>query len=175
MCVKHVLLRVCGNVLLRYLPTQSNRQCANLETKINHQLHEIVESRRKRIQSEGGVYGSDLLGLILEDETKGNTKGPKLTTQHVIDECKTFFFAGHETTAGLLAWTMVLLSLNQEWQDKARKEALEICGDKEDLEPNSLSRLKIVKHFLAFIPFYRFSLKFIFALRNLCVLFQNKK
>ena len=151
-----MLLRVCRDVLLRYLPTKSNRKCVNLETKINLKLHELVESRRKRIQSEGGVYGSDLLGLILEEETKGNTKGPKLTTQHVIDECKTFFFAGHETVAGLLAWTMVLLSLNQEWQDKARKEVLEICAKGEDLEPNSLSRLKIVKHFPFLYPFTDF-------------------
>ena len=143
-CVKHVLLRVCGNVLLRYLPTQSNRQCANLETKINHQLHEIVESRRKRIQSEGGVYGLDLLGLILEDETKGNTKGPKLTTQHVIDECKTFFFAGHETTSTLLTWASLLLATNPEWQDRAREEVLAVCGRTEVLTAEAMGHLKIV-------------------------------
>mgnify|MGYP002775155156 CR=1 FL=1 len=127
-------------------------------------------------------YGNDLLGLMMAANHQRELKADKkknlsmmMSISEIIGECKTFFFAGHETTAGLLAWTMVLLSLNQEWQDKARKEVLEICGDKEDLEPNSLSRLKIVKHFLAFIPFYRFSLKFIFALRNLCVLFQNKK
>ena len=73
-CLYHVLLRACCDVILRYLPTQSNRKCANLEANMNLQLHEIVESRRKRIQSEGGVYGSDLLGLILEEETKGKQK-----------------------------------------------------------------------------------------------------
>ena len=166
----------------RFIPTAFNRYRWKLNREIVRILTKLIKDRLQTAAKLGlgpDSYGTDLLGLMMasnQGELKGNQKNlSRMGIPEIIGECKTFFFAGHETTAGLLAWTMVLLSLNQEWQDKARKEALEICGDKEDLEPNSLSRLKIVKHFLAFIPFYRFSLKFIFALRNLCVLFQNKK
>jgi len=64
----------------------------------------------------GGGYGNDLLGLLLEawspeperqagsDDDEGTTT--TLTTGEVIDECKTFFGAGQETTATLLVWTV---------------------------------------------------------------------
>jgi hypothetical protein len=135
-------------VLVRYFPTKLNRRCAILQRRIRRQLSELVEARRQRIRIEGGVYGFDLLGLMLEDEGKaGGSGGPRrFTTQQMIDECRTFFFAGHETTAGLLAWTMVLLSVHQEWQERVRREVLEACGgDAEALDPNALSKLKLVK------------------------------
>ena len=103
-----------------------------------------------------------MLGLILEDEAKGNN-GPKFTTEQIIDECKTFFFAGHETTAGLLAWTMVLLAEHQEWQGRARQEVLEVCGGKEDLNSSSLSRLKLVKPISIFLSFLVLMKRFVYG------------
>jgi len=106
----------------------------------------------------GGGYGDDLLGLLLEawspaepperqagSDDEGTTT--TLTTGEVIDECKTFFGAGQETTATLLVWTMFLLSTNPQWQDKVREEVLrEFPGGDGDV-PNSdtLSRLKLVR------------------------------
>lgn len=45
-----------------------------------------------------------------------------------MDECKTFFFAGHETTSNLLTWTVFLLAINLNWQNIVRKEVESICG-----------------------------------------------
>lgn len=45
-----------------------------------------------------------------------------------MDECKTFFFAGHETTALLLTWTVMLLASNPGWQDKVRDEVKQVCN-----------------------------------------------
>ena len=48
----------------------------------------------------GGDCGNDLLGLLLEAWTPQRRAGAEtLTTDEVIDECKTFFAAGQETTA----------------------------------------------------------------------------
>jgi len=73
-----------------------------------------------------------------------------MTTGEVIDECKTFFGAGQETTATLLVWTVFLLSTHPQWQDKVREEVLrEFPGGDGDV-PNfdTLSRLKLVRTYM---------------------------
>ncbi|AES71557.1 cytochrome P450 family protein [Medicago truncatula] len=65
-----------------------------------------------------------------------------VTIDDVIEECKLFYFAGQETTTDLLTWSIIVLSMHPNWQDKARAEVLEICGTKTpDLE--AINRLKI--------------------------------
>ena len=101
----------------------------------------------------GGGYGDDLLGLMLEawsPERQAGSDG-KLTTQEVIDECKTFFGAGQETTATLLVWAMFLLSTHPQWQEKVREEVLREFssdGDGGVVVPNTdvLARLKLVQY-----------------------------
>lgn len=136
----------------RFLPTAANRECMKLEKILNDDLREIVEARRKSV-SDGAAasYGSDLLGLMLAaeySEPDRHGKTVRLTNEEVIDECKTFFFAGHETTANLLAWTMVLLAQSQEWQERAREEVLEICGKNGEPKADQLNKLKIMQMIL---------------------------
>lgn len=109
----------------RYLPLPSNIESWKLERSIEKQLSDIVKRRLESIAKGGEalLHKTDLLGLMLAGE-----EGAGLTARQVMDECKTFFFAGHETTANLLAWTMMLLSIHPEWQEKLRTEVVEICG-----------------------------------------------
>lgn len=101
-----------------------------------------------------GGCGDDLLGLLLEAWTpqQHGNKGETLTTDEVIDECKTFFAAGQETTATLLVWAMFLLAVHPEWQDKVREEVVRefVCtgdGGGEVPVPNAdvLAKLKLVR------------------------------
>jgi hypothetical protein len=47
----------------------------------------------------------------------------------IIDNCKTIFFAGHDTTSITASWCLMLLATYQNWQDRVRAEVLEVCGN----------------------------------------------
>uniref|UniRef100_A0A0D9Y851 Cytochrome P450 n=1 Tax=Oryza glumipatula TaxID=40148 RepID=A0A0D9Y851_9ORYZ len=106
---------------------RGNTRAHQLVKKSRTMLMEIIEGRLAKVEAAEAGYGSDLLGLMLEAralEREGN--GLVLTTQEIIDECKTFFFAGQDTTSNHLVWTMFLLSSNAQWQDKLREEVLTV-------------------------------------------------
>ncbi|KAI5058034.1 hypothetical protein GOP47_0026204 [Adiantum capillus-veneris] len=145
--------QITANPFYEFLPTNLNREVRALDRKNNQELREIIEQKKHSVEANSleskavCSYGTDLLGLVLDAVEEGSKLGREaahLSMQKVIDECKTFFFAGHETTANLLAWTLVLLSLHQEWQERARQEVWEICGKHGELNADNLNKLKIV-------------------------------
>ncbi|KAG6525566.1 hypothetical protein ZIOFF_015528 [Zingiber officinale] len=124
----------------RYVPSKKNLQTLKLKKRIRGMFMNIIEDRLAR--RDAGCSSNDLLGLLLESE-KVQAGDQKLNMEEIIDECKTFFLAGHETTSHLLTWTMFLLSSNPDWQQKLREEVDEVCG----LEvPNAdmISNLKLM-------------------------------
>ncbi|CAD6237787.1 unnamed protein product [Miscanthus lutarioriparius] len=130
----------------RFLPTQLNRRIKANARELQALLRGIV-SKRERAMKEGRANNDDLLGLMMESniaETKqaGNSK-PIMTMDDIIGELKLFYFAGMDTTAVLLTWTMVLLSVHPEWQHRAREEVQSVLGDNQpDLD--GIQQLKIV-------------------------------
>uniref|UniRef100_A0A0E0D174 Cytochrome P450 n=1 Tax=Oryza meridionalis TaxID=40149 RepID=A0A0E0D174_9ORYZ len=105
---------------LNYLPAERNRRKWRLEKNLRDTLMQII---RSRLSSKDGEYGNDLLGLMLgacASHEQGEASG--LSMDEIVDECKTFFLAGHETTSLLLTWTVFLLSVYPEWQERLRNE-----------------------------------------------------
>jgi cytochrome P450 len=62
----------------------------------------------------------------------------------IVSNCKTMYFAGHESTAVTAIWCLMLLATHPEWQERARVEALEVCHAQSTLDVGGLQRLKIV-------------------------------
>ncbi|RCV44641.1 hypothetical protein SETIT_9G391000v2 [Setaria italica] len=147
--------------ILWHLPTRRNLKVRRLDKLLRTKIMAMMEARVAAAKDEdncssvhggGGGYGDDLLGLMLEawsPERQGSDATSTLTTEEVIDECKTFFGAGHETTATLLVWTMFLLSTHPQWQEKVREEVLREFSGADDggvVVPNSdvLAKLKLL-------------------------------
>jgi cytochrome P450 family 709 len=92
---------------------------------------QIIKARLAAKDKAG--YGNDLLGLMLEACKPERDGGPQLLSMgEIIDECKTFFFAGQETTSHLLTWAMFLLSTHPEWQERLREEVIRECGGRDE-------------------------------------------
>ncbi|PWZ55273.1 Cytochrome P450 709B2 [Zea mays] len=144
--------------ILWYLPTRRNLHVRRLNKQLRSKIMSIMQARlaadgADRRGGRGGAVsgGGDLLGLLLEAWTpqpqQHGNGGETLTTDEVIDECKTFFAAGQETTATLLVWAMFLLAVHPEWQDKVREEVdREFCTGDDGEVPHAdvLAKLKLL-------------------------------
>ncbi|KAF2578728.1 hypothetical protein F2Q70_00008095, partial [Brassica cretica] len=120
--------------ILAYKQTLKARE---LGKEIDGLLLSIINERKRSLVD--GDDHHDLLGMLLKAD-----KG-KFTATELVDECKTFFFAGHETTALALTWTFMLLAIHPEWQDTLREEIRQVIGDSE-IEYNKLAGLKKVRY-----------------------------
>ncbi|KAE8714548.1 Cytochrome P450 [Hibiscus syriacus] len=90
---------------------------------------EIVKSRENRVvNGEVEGFGNDFFGLLL-NAYHGLDDRNRLSLEDLVDECKTFYFAGQETVNSLLGWTVFLLAIYGDWQEKARREVIDIFGD----------------------------------------------
>jgi len=116
-------------------------EAKKLGKEIDALLLTIVTARKN---SNEGCGQKDLLGLLLQENGVDGRLGKKLTTRELVDECKTFFFGGHETTALALSWTLLLLAMHPEWQNQLREEIREVTGDKE-IDFTKLAGLKKVR------------------------------
>ncbi|RDX71479.1 11-oxo-beta-amyrin 30-oxidase, partial [Mucuna pruriens] len=131
----------------RFLPTFTNRRMKEIDRDIKALLKVIIDKKEKALKT-GEAIKNNLLSILLESNTKeiqehDNNKNVGMSFEDVVEECKLFYFAGQETTAVLLVWTMVLLSRYPDWQERGRKEVFQVFGN---LIPNfdQVNHLKIV-------------------------------
>ncbi len=92
-----------------WTPTRTNLRLRSTRRRLDAITSELIAERRAR----GGSHGDDLLGLLLDSE---------LSDREISDELVTMVIAGHETVAGALTWTLMLLAEHQPVQDRLRAE-----------------------------------------------------
>ncbi|CAA6657560.1 unnamed protein product [Spirodela intermedia] len=87
------------------------------------------DSLRRLIRSKDGagdLISKNLLGLMTSSNKEG-AEEDQMGIEEIIDECKTFYFAGKETT---------------EWQTKTREEVKNLCGEHNPPSAEDIPRLK---------------------------------
>ncbi|KAD2804264.1 hypothetical protein E3N88_37641 [Mikania micrantha] len=126
----------------RFIPTKANKKFNENVNELRSILMAIINKRKKLEIIEGKC--DDLLGILLESNKKEiEEHGVGMSMEDVIEECNLFYIAGSETTANLIVWTMVCLSLHQDWQMRARDEVLHVFG-KGEVDFEGLKNLKII-------------------------------
>ncbi|XP_010254323.1 PREDICTED: cytochrome P450 734A1-like [Nelumbo nucifera] len=141
----------------RFLPTKKNRSSWKLDKEIKKSLMKLIERRKENSCNEtpdGGSSPKDLLGLMIkasENETtrtmsgsssSSNSPSSTITVGDIVEECKSFFFAGKQTTSNLLTWTTVLLAMHPEWQELGRQEVLRVCGPHDIPTKDDVAKLR---------------------------------
>ena len=147
------------SIRIRFLPTKKNRLSWSLDREIRRGLVALIGRRSDEAEEDeddgagltdkGSSGFRDLLGLMIN---AGGKKAPAaIPVSDMLEECKTFFFAGKQTTTNLLTWATVLLAMHPDWQERARREVLAVCGADELPSKDHLPKLKTV-HTHFFFP-----------------------
>ncbi|ONM40052.1 cytochrome P450 family 72 subfamily A polypeptide 8 [Zea mays] len=121
-----------------FFPTPNNRRMKEINREIEGTLRGMIEKRERAIEN-GEASGDDLLGLLLQSNMESGKGGLRMSTEDVVEECKLFYFAGMETTSVLLTWTLVILGMHPEWQDRAREEVTMILYEVLRLYPPAVT------------------------------------
>lgn len=123
--------------LPRWVPRFHRRGTRAAAREIRTLITGLVEERRQEIVA--GTAPDDLATKIMT--TRDPLTGAGFEAQEMVDQVAIFFLAGHETSASALAWTLYLLALFPDWQERVAEEAA--AADLSDF--SAVSRLKIAR------------------------------
>jgi enediyne biosynthesis protein E7 len=102
-----LLLRERNTSLFRtplWAPFARNRRLNAYRRELDAFIGAIVDARL----AAGAPFGADLLGALIE--ARHAETGDALDRAALLNEAKTLFFAGYETTAGTICWALWLLA-----------------------------------------------------------------
>nr|XP_011457333.1 PREDICTED: cytochrome P450 CYP749A22-like [Fragaria vesca subsp. vesca] len=135
----NIKIRIPG--ISKFYRNSDDIESDELERSIRDSILEIVKKREmEAITGEENSFGNDFLGLLLQAHHSSNDK-QRISIDELIQQCRTFYFAGLETTNSLLSWIILLLAQHPDWQEDARKEVLQLFG-KQTPNYDGLAKLK---------------------------------
>ena len=110
-----------------WVPTRRNKEFHRALETIDSVVVGLIRARQAARASDEQPRG-DLLDMLLDAEDAET--GGRMTDQEVLDEVKTVFAAGHETTANALTWTWLLLSEYPKVSEKLKTELDRVLGER---------------------------------------------
>ena len=105
--------QICGNRIRNLVPIygfESSRRLRKALSVIHAVMDEAIE---RRLSKPADSEARDLLSVLL---------GAGMPRKQVRDQLVTFLFAGHETTASSLVWTLALLAEHPDESTQVREE-----------------------------------------------------
>ncbi len=115
-----------------WMPTPGNRRLL----AVRDALDEFIGPKIRAREAEGPYAPPDILDALLA--ARDPETGEALDYQALLDETKTLFVAGFETTATALTWTLYLLARHPDVARRWHRELDEVLGGRlpewEDLE-----------------------------------------
>ena len=121
--------------LPRFLPRGHRRRTRATARAIRGLITRLTAERMAQI--EAGTAPDDLATKIMT--TADPQTGETFSTAEMVDQVAIFFLAGHETSASALAWTLYLMALYPDWQERVAEEARAL----ENPDFSVMSRLKL--------------------------------
>ncbi|RPD61291.1 bifunctional P-450:NADPH-P450 reductase [Lentinus tigrinus ALCF2SS1-6] len=103
---------------------------------MNELVDQLIQDRK-----DNPIDKEDLLNIMLNGVDKKT--GKKLSDENIRHNLITFLVAGHETTSGMLTFTLYYLCKNPEAMRKAREEVDEVLGD-EQIRLEHIGKLKYI-------------------------------
>ncbi|CAN1291377.1 Cytochrome P450 CYP749A22 [Linum perenne] len=80
-----------------------------LEQGIRASLLGMIRKRQEMVAvGEANNFGNDFLGLLVRSHNESD-ESKRVSVDDVVDECKTFYLAGQETTNTLLSWQLNMI------------------------------------------------------------------
>jgi len=109
----------------RWMPRFFSRATKSTARDIRRLITDLTE--RRMFEIDAGTAPDDLATKIMS--TADPVTGQTFSTQEMVDQVAIFFLAGHETSASALAWTLYLLAMHPDWQDRLADEAAAATPD----------------------------------------------
>ncbi|KAK3027257.1 hypothetical protein RJ639_041203 [Escallonia herrerae] len=126
----------------QFVKSDDDIESEKLEQGIRDCAVNIIK-RRQQVKGGGnGSLESDFLGKLIEANHEID-KNKWISEEDMVDECKTLYFAGNDTTTSLLGWTILLLATHKDWQEKARNEVIEFFGQT-SINSDGIARLRVI-------------------------------
>lgn len=105
--------------LPRWMPRLHSRRTRATAAAIRALIADLTARRMAEI--DAGTAPDDLATKIMT--TADPLTGERFSTAEMVDQVAIFFLAGHETSASALAWTLYLMALFPDWQERVAQEA----------------------------------------------------
>lgn len=103
-----------------WVPTDSHRKLQAATRQVDDFLYGVIRERRRN------GLGQDLLSLLMT--AKDADTGAEMSEKQLRDEVLITFFAGHETTAQTLTWTLAMLAQHPEIERRMWEELDRVLG-----------------------------------------------
>ena len=109
----------------KWMPRFFSRSTKDTAADIRRLITDLTQPRMDAIKA--GTALDDLPTKIMT--TQDPETGATFSTDEIVDQVAIFFLAGDETSASALAWTLYLLAMYPDWQDKLAEEGAALTSD----------------------------------------------